>query len=80
MAKTPQDRLPQDRPQDRIPSVVYDAALLRMSRDAVERSKKLLADTRPLVARVMGGSVIGARGLNLGEGGRPGDMQLSPDE
>ncbi|MBQ0821570.1 hypothetical protein KBI52_15325 [Microvirga sp. HBU67558] len=76
MADNSQDGLP----QDRIPSVMYDAALLRMSWDAIARAKKLLDQTQPLVDRITGGSLIGARALDRDEGGPPGDVQLTPDE
>ena len=66
-------------PREAMTPATYDARLLRMSWDAVERSKKLLADTRPLVARIAGGSVIGARALYPDEGDPSGDVPQSLD-
>ncbi|WP_114944950.1 hypothetical protein [Microvirga calopogonii] len=40
----------------------YDSWLLRLSRTALDQSRKLLDETAPLVNATEGGSVIGVRG------------------
>ena len=64
-------------PREAMTPATYDARLLRMSWDAVERSRALLKRTRPLVAHVAGGSVIGARALDPDEGDPSGDVPQS---
>ncbi|MBB3020898.1 hypothetical protein FHR70_003986 [Microvirga lupini] len=57
----------------------HEARLIQASLEAVERSRALLEQTKPLVRLIEGGCVIGARVPNLGDGDPAEDVQQQPD-
>jgi hypothetical protein len=56
-----------DNPHRPVTLAAYDARLVQAARDTLQRSRKLLDQTKGLVTAAEGGSVIGNRGPNPGE-------------
>ncbi|MEZ0170937.1 hypothetical protein [Microvirga sp. TS319] len=66
-------------PYQLLTHAAYGARLVHTARETVWRSRRLLEQTEPLVAAIKGGSVIGMRVLNLGEGAPSEDVKQQPD-